>query len=165
MLYLNWILLCFEALSMYLKVNLEKSAIYPVGKVQNIHRVAKELGCTMRSVPITFLVLPLGTKHNNSMVWGGIEEKFRKKQATWKRQHIFKWGQLNLIRSTLSNLSIYFLSLFWMSRVVKRDQRKYKEIFCGEEVLKRGNFFLQRKRANKFHCSVYRKYTKKSKFQ
>lgn len=147
MLYLNWILLCFEALSS-LKVNLEKSAIYPMGKVQNIHRLAKELGCTMRSVPITFLVLPLGAKHNNSMVWGGIE-KFRKKQATWKRQHIFKWGQLNLIRSTLSNLSIYFLSLFWMSRVVKTRLEKIQRNFLwggGPQVRK---FFFTKEKGKK----------------
>ena len=35
LLYLNWILLCFEAMSR-LKVNLEKSVTLPVGVVENV---------------------------------------------------------------------------------------------------------------------------------
>ena len=43
MLYLSWILLYFEALS-GLRINLDKSAILLVGKVENLNQLASELG-------------------------------------------------------------------------------------------------------------------------
>ena len=52
------------------------------------------------------------------MAWDGVEERFHKRLALWKRQYISKGRRLMLIRSTLSSLSIYFLSLFQMPRIV-----------------------------------------------
>ena len=52
MVFLSWILLCFEALSC-LRVNMEKSAILPVGEVENIDQLACELGCRVGSLPST----------------------------------------------------------------------------------------------------------------
>ena len=44
MVYLNWILACFEALS-ELRINLDKSFLLPVARVANAERLAAELGC------------------------------------------------------------------------------------------------------------------------
>ena len=51
-------------------------------------------------------------------VWDGVEERFRKRLFMWKRQYISKEGRVTLPRSTLSCLSIYFMFLFCMPRVV-----------------------------------------------
>ena len=53
--------MCFEALS-GLRANLEKSVIMSVGEVENIDRFSSELGCRVRTLPSTYLSLPLGTK-------------------------------------------------------------------------------------------------------
>ena len=53
--------MCFEALSRQ-RANLEKSVIMSVGEVENIDRLASELGCRVRTLPSTYLGLPLGTK-------------------------------------------------------------------------------------------------------
>ena len=80
MLYLSWILLYFEALS-GLRINLDKNAILPVGKVENLNQLASDLGCRVGSLPSSYLGLPFGSKLNSSRVWEGIEEKFRRRLA------------------------------------------------------------------------------------
>ena len=78
MVYLSCILLYFKALS-GLKVNLDKSAILPVDKVENIEQLACELGCKARTLPSTYLGLPLGTWQNSVRLWEGTEERFRRR--------------------------------------------------------------------------------------
>lgn len=58
-LFLSWVLLVFEA-SSRLKINLEKSFVYPVGVVGIADRLARELGCNLASLPSSYLGLPLG---------------------------------------------------------------------------------------------------------
>ena len=101
----------FEALS-GLKINLNKSEIIPIGPVDNVEELASELGCKNGSFPTSYLGLPLGAKHKALGVWDSIEERFRKRLASWKIQYISKGGRATLICSTLSNLPIYYISLF-----------------------------------------------------
>ena len=74
MAYLNWILAWFEAISR-LKINLEKSAILPVGDVRNLEALASELGCRTGTLPMTYLGLPLGMHCNSTTIWDGVEER------------------------------------------------------------------------------------------
>ena len=126
--FLSWILMWFEAMS-GLKINLTKSEIIPIGPVNNLVELASELGCNIGSFPTSYLGLPLGAKHKALGVWDSIEERYRKRLAAWKTQYISKGGRITLIRSTLSSLPIYHLSLFRMSQKVcirlKRIQRQF----------------------------------------
>ena len=81
--------------------------------------LALDLGCKVGTLPSSYLGLPLGAPHNSVTVWDGIEERFRKRLALWKRQYISKGGRITLIRRTLSSLPIYFMSLFRMPRRVR----------------------------------------------
>ena len=65
MVFLNWILAWFEALS-GLKINLKKSSIMLVGAVENVDQLAFELGCKVGALPSTYLGLPLGARHNST---------------------------------------------------------------------------------------------------
>ena len=47
----------------------------------------------------------------------------------WKRQYISKGGRLTLIRSTLSIMSIYFMSFFCMPRKVRLRLEKIQRDF------------------------------------
>ena len=107
----------FEAFS-GLKINLNKSEIIPLGRVNNVEGLEPELGCGVGSLPTMYLGLPLGAPHMAMGLWDSIEERFRKRLSSWKRQHISKGGRLTLIQSTLSSLPIYFLSLFRMPKLV-----------------------------------------------
>ena len=47
----------------------------------------------------------------------------------WKRQYISKGGRITLIRSTLSNLPIYFMSIFQIPRAVRIRLEKIQRDF------------------------------------
>ena len=64
--------------------------------------------------------------------WDGVEEKVRRRLAVWKRQYISKGGRITLIKSTLSNIPLYQMSLFRMPKSMARRLKSYEEIFCGE---------------------------------
>ena len=130
--HLSWILMLFEAFS-GLKINLGKSAIFLVERVENPKILALELGCEVDSLPKAYLGLPLGANHNPQRVWDGVEERFKKRLALWKRPYISKGGRLTLIRSTLSNMSIYLMSLFRLPKgVKKRLERIQRDFLWGD---------------------------------
>ena len=118
LMYLSWLLMWFEACS-GLRVNLQKSELIEVGRVHDIEDLALEFGCKVGGLPSYYLGLPLGGPFKSKVVWDGVEERFRKRLAMWKRPYISKGGRLTLIRSTLFSMSIYFMSLFYLPRKVR----------------------------------------------
>ena len=64
------------------------------------------------SLPLTYLGLPLGASFKSKSIWAGVVEKMEKRLAGWKRMHLSKGGRVTLIKSTLSSLPTYYLSLF-----------------------------------------------------
>ncbi|RVW47602.1 Transposon TX1 uncharacterized 149 kDa protein [Vitis vinifera] len=76
-----------------LSINLNKSELLPVGRVENVEVLASELGCKVGSLPSTYLGLLLGAPHKSVAVWDGVEERMRKRLALWKRQFISKGGE------------------------------------------------------------------------
>ena len=78
--FLSWLLMWFEATS-GLRINLNKSEILPVGRVENAELLATELGCKVGSLPSTYLGLPLGASHKSMRVWDGVEARMRKRLA------------------------------------------------------------------------------------
>ncbi|RVW97064.1 hypothetical protein CK203_029994 [Vitis vinifera] len=118
----------FEACS-GLKINLEKSKLIPVGKVHDIEGLAMELGCKMGGLPSCYLGLPLGAPFKSMAVWDGVEERFRRRLAMWKRQYISKGRRLTLIQNTLSSMPLYFMSLFYLPRKVRLRLEKIQRDF------------------------------------
>ena len=111
MLFLRLILSWFEIVS-GLKINLDKSELVPVGVVPNFEMLVDALGCKQGSLPMKYLGLPLGAKWKDRAVWNPIIEKVERRLARWKRLYLSKWERLTLIKSTLSNLPTYLLTLF-----------------------------------------------------
>ena len=118
----------FEACS-GLRINLEKSEMIPVGRVLNIEGLALELGCKVGGIPSSYLGMPLGAAFNSLAVWDGVEERFRRRLAMWRRQYISKGGRLTLIRSTMSSMPIYLMSLFHLPRKVRLRLEKIQRDF------------------------------------
>ena len=66
----------------------------------------------MSELPLTYLGLPLGATFKKKTVWNSMVEKVEKRLAGWKRFYLSKGRRLTLIKSTLSSLPSYYLSLF-----------------------------------------------------
>ena len=105
------ILIWLEAVS-GLKINLGKSELVLVRVVNNIDLFLVVLGCKLGSPPMKYLGLPLGAKFKDKTIWNPILEKMERRLVGWKRLYLSKRGRVILIKSTLSNLPTYFLSLF-----------------------------------------------------
>jgi hypothetical protein len=61
---------------------------------------------------LTYLGMPLGASFKSKAIWNSIVEKMEHKLAGWKSLYLSKGGRLTLLKSTLSSLPTYYLSLF-----------------------------------------------------
>jgi hypothetical protein len=84
----------------------------PVGHVSDLDSLAEIMGCKTAQLLMNYLGLPLSAKFKSKAIWDPILEKMEHKLAGWKRMYLSKGGRLTLIKSTLSSLPTYFLSLF-----------------------------------------------------
>ena len=96
MMFLRWLLMWFEVIS-GLKVNMDKSELIPMGRVENVEDLAAELRCEVGSLSSTYLGMSLGARFNSVVAWYGIEERFRKRLVMWKCQYISKGRRITLI--------------------------------------------------------------------
>jgi hypothetical protein len=135
--HLGALLVCFEAVS-GLKVNFSKSTLVPVGSLDDVDRLAGHLGCGTAELPLKYLGLPLGASFKLKAMWRDLEDLMAQRLAPWKRLYLSKGGRVALIKSTLSNLPTYLLSLFPIpADVAKRIEKIQRDFLWGglnEEV-------------------------------
>lgn len=62
--------------------------------------------------------LPIEANPRSKALWDPVVEKFEKILSMWKRQCLSLGGRITLIKATLSNLPIYYMSIFKMPRLV-----------------------------------------------
>lgn len=114
-----------------LKMNWCKSMVSPVAEVPCIDEIASILGCDVAKLPITYLGLPLSAKSSSKVIWNPIIEKMGNRLSGWKGQYLSRGGKLVLLRSVLSSLPTYFLSLFQARVQSVINLSKFSRISCG----------------------------------
>jgi hypothetical protein len=125
------LLVCFEAV-LGLKVNLSKSALIPVGSLDNVEQLAGLLGCGINSLPLKYLGLQLRASFKLKSMWVELEELMARRLAPWKMMYLSKGGRVTLIKSTLSNLPTYMMSLYPIPALVaKRIEKIQRDFLWG----------------------------------
>ena len=84
--------------------------------------------------PLKYLGLPLGAKFKNLSVWNPILERMEKRLAGWKRMYLSKGGKVTLIKSSLSSLLSYFLSLLPLPGKVAKSMEKLQRYFLWNGI-------------------------------
>jgi hypothetical protein len=83
----------------------------------------------MASLPLKYLGLPLGASFKTKSIWDDVVEKIDRRLAIWKRLYLSKGGRITLIKSTLSNLPTYFMSLFPIPALEAKHIEKLQRAF------------------------------------
>jgi hypothetical protein len=131
LLYVQMVLTCFEVAT-GLRVNMSKSEMVPVGEVQNMSELAESLCCRIGELPLSYLGMPLGAFYKATAVWNPILEKMERRLSGWQKLYLSKGGRLTLLRSMLSSLPTYFLSLFTIPiSVAHRIEKLQRDFLWG----------------------------------
>jgi hypothetical protein len=91
---------------------MNKSEMVPIGEVTGIDDLVALLSCHVGSLPLLYLGMPLGASYKALGIWNPIIEKVERRLAGWQKLYLSKGGCLTLLKSTLSSLPTYFMSLF-----------------------------------------------------
>lgn len=141
---LRYIVKSFEMAS-GLKINLHKSALASINVNEASFQMAKNIwDCSITSIPIDYLGMPLGGSPKSESFWNPIIECIDRKLHSWQHSYISKGGRLTLIQVVLSNLPTYYLSLFRAPvAVCKSIERKWRN-FLWEGTDDKGGSHLVR---------------------
>lgn len=110
-------------------VDVAKSEIVPVVKLGNLNAPTNILCCKIGSLPMTYLGKPFGAPFQAISIWDPIIEKMERKLSLWKHLYSSKGGRLTLLKSTLSSLPTYYLSLFIVPKSVADGLEKIQKNF------------------------------------
>ena len=88
--------------------------------------------------------LPLGAKFKDKKIWNPILEKMEMRLAGWKHLYLSKGSRVTLIKSTLSNLPTYFLSVFPIPAVMANRIEKLQRNFLWSGIGDKPKFHLDK---------------------
>ena len=88
-----------------------------------------------------YLGMSLGTPDKTAFVWNPILERMEKKLSGWKLLYLSKGGRLTLLKSTLSSLPTYYLSLFVIPVAVVDRLECIQRNFYGDLQMSVSNVF------------------------
>ena len=82
---------------------------------------------------MTYLGMPLGASYKSPTIWNPILEKIEWKLARLKKLYLSKGGRLTLLKSTLSSLPTYYLSLLTIpSHVANKTKKLQRDFLWGD---------------------------------
>jgi hypothetical protein len=99
--------------------------------VGNVDQLTGFLGCGTGNLPLKYLCLPLGASFKLKSMWVELEELMARRLAPWKGLYLSKGGRVTLIKSTISNMPTYMLSLFPIPTQVANHIEKIQRDFLG----------------------------------
>lgn len=96
-----------------MKINTEKSELYYLGqKDEKRARLANILKCKVGTRPTKYLGFPLSPKPPPKESWREVIQKLHRKIRGWQAKLLSRGGRLILVNAVLTNLPLYYLSVF-----------------------------------------------------
>jgi len=106
------LLIIFERAS-GLKVNFNKSMLTGVNVSTSwLNEAVMVMQCRVGTIPFTYLGLPIGGDARRIEFWKPVVDRIITRLSNWKCKFLSLGDRLVLLKSVLSSLSVYFLSLF-----------------------------------------------------
>ncbi|XP_020084921.1 uncharacterized protein LOC109707803 [Ananas comosus] len=114
-----------------LKINRDKSELYYLGQTEGkAASLANLLDCKVGTFPTTYLGFRLSTKPPTKEAWREVIQKLQHRIDGWKAKLLSRKGRLILVNTMLTNLPLYFLSVFKApSWVIKRIEALRRDFF------------------------------------
>jgi hypothetical protein len=103
--------------------------------------------CKVGILPFCYLGVPIHYKILQNSDWKVVEDKMESKLHTWKGNLLSYGGRLILLRSSLSNVPLYMLSLF----------EKLKGIEKRCDIFRKRLFWLEKDGMKKYHLVKWEK--------
>lgn len=75
---------------------------------------AQMLGYKVDPWPLKYFGLPLGESTKSCVFWDLVVERVQKNLSCWKFSYISLGGRIILIKAALTNVPVYYMSLFKM---------------------------------------------------
>ncbi|GKA39100.1 RNA-directed DNA polymerase, eukaryota [Tanacetum coccineum] len=119
-----------------LKINVQKSSISSIRvRPSNVRNMAAIFGCTATTLPFTYLGVNVGANMKRISSWDVVVNKVTSKLSTWKAKTLSVRGRLTLIKSVLSAIPSYYMSLFKDPEgVLKRLESIRNSFFLGADL-------------------------------
>ncbi|KAL6586447.1 hypothetical protein OROMI_001435 [Orobanche minor] len=133
------LLMNFEAIS-GLSVNYDKCYVYGLNiHNENLERVAREWGCKVGEFPFSYLGTKVGGRINGVAAWADVVERVTGRLRRWDPKSISLGGRVTLVKSVLSSIPRYILSLLEMPKQVEKKMRSLQCNFLwgGSELVKK----------------------------
>ncbi|GKV15204.1 hypothetical protein SLEP1_g26006 [Rubroshorea leprosula] len=112
------ILIWFELMS-GLRINFSKSSVFGYNVSEKwLKGAASMLHCRVGKAPFLYLGLPVDGRFGSKKLWEQVVNKFRTKLAVWKAATLSFGGRLILLKSVLSALPIFYMSLYLLPNSV-----------------------------------------------
>ncbi|KAK3231067.1 hypothetical protein Dsin_002948 [Dipteronia sinensis] len=134
----KWILRCFETAS-GLRINFHKTCLLKVGKNSvDTRSWARVFKCKRETLPITYLGFSLGGRLCAKIFWKNVVQWIEKRLVPWKKRFLSKGGRLVLVKSVISSIPSYFMSVFKIpSGVASTIESLQRNFFWGDGDAKR----------------------------
>ncbi|KAL9666964.1 hypothetical protein QQ045_001308 [Rhodiola kirilowii] len=118
------------AVSSGFEINFKKSRVVGVGLEDvEVEKFADELGCPLGRLPMNYLGMQVGANPGRLNTWYPILQKFKLKLASWRSANLSMAGRVVLIKSALSNLPLYYASMYKMPIAVVEEMEKIQRRF------------------------------------